>query len=530
MTNAQRFFDDVRNTLIVSCQASTGDAFRDSDAIARFAKAAVDGGARGIRANGPEDIRAIRAAVAVPVIGLHKAVVDDGKILITPTFEAARGLALAGADMIAVDCTARGQRRGALELVRAIREQLHVPVLADIAETSEAVAAVAAGADAVSSTMRGYTDETRHITVFQPEFIRDLIRNCPVPVLAEGRINTPAEARAALRAGALAVIVGTAITRPHTITKWFVDAMSPLPESVVAIDMGGTNTKFGLVSSTGALRFQGSSPTPFSAGSKALLEHLQRTVEQVLTAAKGEPVRPAAVGIATAGWVDPQTGRVVYATENLPGWTGTAIAESIGGACGLPVAVENDANALAVGESVFGAARGVRNFICVTLGTGVGGGCFVDGKLIQGAHHLANAFGHIPCVPGGRACSCGLKGCLEAYANAAALLDYADGRFSDAKALIEAAHQSDRTALQAIAQLADHLAIGLASLVQLLDPELIVLSGGLAQSNPFLMTFLQEAVTASVAVPALRHLRIVASEFGSHGGVMGAAAVAMQRS
>jgi glucokinase len=529
MITASHTLDRVKNGLIVSCQASAGDAFRDSGAIARFAKAAVDGGACGIRAAGAQDLRAIREAVSVPIIGLEKTVVGDGAILITPTLEAARELALAGAGMIAVDCTARGRRMGALERVRAIRNELHIPVLADIAETAEAVEAVAAGADAVASTMRGYTAETSHVTEFEPQFIRDLIRNVGVPVLAEGHIVIPSQARDALRAGAHAVIVGTAITRPHSITEWFVQALRPAPESVVAIDMGGTNTKFGLVSRAGSLRFEGSVPTPYAAGREALLDHLKKVVERVVSAASGDNVPPSRIGIATAGWVDPRTGRVVYATENLPGWTGTEIAASIERACGLPVAVENDANALAVAESVFGAARGVRNFVCITLGTGVGGGCYVDGSLIHGSHHLANALGHIPCIPGGKACTCGLSGCLEAYTNAAALLTYAGGKFPDAKALIDAAHQSDSAALDAIRQLAGHLAVGITSVVHLLDPECIVLAGGLAQSNPFLLKFVNEVLETSVTVSKLRQLHVCASEFGSHGGVMGAAAIAMER-
>ncbi|MEN6537534.1 MAG: N-acylglucosamine-6-phosphate 2-epimerase, partial [Bryobacteraceae bacterium] len=183
------FFDIIHDRLIVSCQASEGDAFRDSGAIARFAIAAVDGGARGIRANGPEDIKAIREAVTVPILGLQKCTAPDGRILITPTVEAAKKLVIAGADAIALDCTLRGQRMGALDRLRAIRSELNVPVVADIATVEEALAAQAAGADAVASTMRGYTAETEEIQEFQPEFIQALVKAVKVPVLAEGHIN-----------------------------------------------------------------------------------------------------------------------------------------------------------------------------------------------------------------------------------------------------------------------------------------------------------------------------------------------------
>jgi putative N-acetylmannosamine-6-phosphate epimerase len=212
--------------LIVSCQAREGEPFRDPISMAKFAVAAVAGGAAAIRARGPDDIRAIRQAVLVPILGISKLIQDDGKILITPTLESARELVDAGAAMIALDVTCRGQRYGALERLARIRRELDVPVMADIATTDEALAAADAGADFVLSTMRGYTEETAHVPAFDLGFIEELVRRSPVPVIAEGRIHTPEEARAALEAGAHSVIVGSAITRPMTIARRFAEAIA----------------------------------------------------------------------------------------------------------------------------------------------------------------------------------------------------------------------------------------------------------------------------------------------------------------
>src|SRR5690242_5250196 len=187
--------------------------------MARFAEAAVRGGAAGIRANSAGDVAAVRRLVDVPVIGIQKRRQADGKVVITPSFEDARDLAKAGAAIVAVECTARAQRSGALELVRRIRSELGVPVMADIATVEEAIAAEEAGAELVASTMRGYTEETEHVRVFEPDFIAALVARVQIPVLAEGRVDTPQQAAEALRAGAHAVIVGTAITRPEVITK-----------------------------------------------------------------------------------------------------------------------------------------------------------------------------------------------------------------------------------------------------------------------------------------------------------------------
>jgi putative N-acetylmannosamine-6-phosphate epimerase len=211
--------------LIVSCQAREGEPFRDPDSQARFAVSAVDGGAAGVRAQGTEDVRAIRAVVSIPIIGIRKVTQEDGRALITPTFEAARELVAAGADMIALDVTERGRRLGAIERLQRIQRELKIPVLADIASLGEAMAAVDAGADAVLTTMRGYTEDTSHIRRFDCEFVRELVRHSPVPVIAEGMIETPEQARAALDAGAFAVIVGSAITRPVTIARRFACAL-----------------------------------------------------------------------------------------------------------------------------------------------------------------------------------------------------------------------------------------------------------------------------------------------------------------
>jgi len=316
----------LEGKLIVSCQADEKGAFHG--AMDRYALAAVTGGAAGIRANGPEDIRAIRLAVSVPIIGIQKSVHSDGKILITPSFESARELVEADATMIALDCTRRGRRLGAFERMRRIRTELLVPVLADIATVEEAVEAVAAGADMVLSTMRGYTEETLHVSAFDPVFIRQLVRAVRVPVIAEGRVDTPALARQAIRAGAFSVVVGTAITRPHIITQNFAASIEDEFErrtgsqAILGIDMGGTNTKLGLVSNRGELLWQDTIPTPAHSGREGLLAHLQRVAAEGLERSRKFGREPVGIGIATAGWVNPSTGAVAYATENLPGWTG----------------------------------------------------------------------------------------------------------------------------------------------------------------------------------------------------------------
>jgi N-acetylmannosamine-6-phosphate 2-epimerase/N-acetylmannosamine kinase len=513
--------NSLRGRLIVSCQADPHDAFYGRMDL--FAQAAVAGGAAGIRANGPDDVRAIRDAVSVPIVGIQKRLMPDGKVLITPAFEDAQALVNAGATAVALDCTKRGRAMGALDRLRRIKIELGVPVLADIATIEEALQAAGAGADFVLSTLRGYTEDTAAVDRFDPAFIRELVLAVRVPVIAEGRVDTPQAALEAMRAGAFAVVVGSAITRPHQVTSAFADAVEhAATQDVLGIDMGGTNTKSGLVSSSGQLLWEDTMHTPAHTGRDGLLAHLS----QVAQAGIARSPHASAIGIATAGWVDPHAGRVVYATENLPGWTGTEIAVHIANATGLPVSVENDANALALGEAEFGAGRGLTDFVCITLGTGVGGGCWTNGRLNRGAHFFANALGHISIDPSGPACNCGQRGCLETYANVAALLGYADGRFRTTEELIAAAQGGEAAARNAIRELAGHLARGSAILVQLLDPQALILGGGVVQKNPLLIADLQLYLSQRVSVWKQRALRIVPSPLGYHGGVLGAAAAA----
>jgi len=249
MTRIPDICRQFQNRLIVSCQASEGEAFRDCDSMARFAQAAVAGGAAGIRANGAEDIGAIRKVARVPIIGIRKALAADGHVLITGSFEWAAELVAAGADIIALDCTARGQRYGALERLERVRRELAVPVMADIATVEEAVSAMAAGADLVASTLRGYTADTEASTQFEPAFIAELARAVTVPVIAEGRVHIPEQAASALAAGAFAVVVGEAITKPQLTTQRFarsLEAQTRLLDPslrVIGIDLGATNTK-----------------------------------------------------------------------------------------------------------------------------------------------------------------------------------------------------------------------------------------------------------------------------------------------
>lgn len=218
----------IRGGLIVSCQASRESPLYGPRFMAAMAVAAERGGAVGIRANGPADIRAIRRATSLPIIGIYKRRDLSPDVYITPDVASARAVIRAGADIVAVDGTTRPRPGGVTlaELVRAIKEVHDVLVMADISTVEEALAAVAAGVDIVATTLSGYTPATAHKRAGPDlDLVRELVTRVQVPVIAEGRFWTPEEVCQAIRLGAHAVVVGTAITNPEVITARFVRAL-----------------------------------------------------------------------------------------------------------------------------------------------------------------------------------------------------------------------------------------------------------------------------------------------------------------
>jgi N-acylglucosamine-6-phosphate 2-epimerase len=218
----------LRGGLIVSCQAEVGEPLYGSSHMVVMAVAAELGGAVGIRANYPEDIAAIRRAVRLPIIGIYKIDIPGYAVRVTPTVESAIAVARAGADIIAFDCTSRPHPDGLHrdEHIRLIHYETHCPVMADISTYAEGLAAQEAGADLVATTLSGYTTDTPTPDAPDLELLRKLASDLSVPVIAEGRISTPAQAAEAIHLGAFAVVVGSAITRPAWITTRFVKGMS----------------------------------------------------------------------------------------------------------------------------------------------------------------------------------------------------------------------------------------------------------------------------------------------------------------
>jgi N-acylglucosamine-6-phosphate 2-epimerase len=215
----------LRSGLVVSCQAPASDALSGPEIMAAMAKSVVAAGAVGVRIEGVDDIAAVRSAVDVPIVGLVK--VGRSGVYITPTVEDALSVARAGADIVAIDGTDRPRPDGRTlqEVVDAIHKRAGCLVLADVSTLDEARLAEAASADIIATTLAGHVDSSDLDGLPDIDLVGAVVTSCRVPVIAEGRIATPVDARRALDAGAWCVVVGTSITRPAVLTERFVAAL-----------------------------------------------------------------------------------------------------------------------------------------------------------------------------------------------------------------------------------------------------------------------------------------------------------------
>ena len=221
--------EKLKNGVIVLCHAEGDEPFNFPNYIAAFARAAEMGGAVGIRVQGFENIKSVRSTVNLPIIGISRGSYDDGWALITPDVSDVESLISAGADIVALDVTQRVRPNGmdGFEFLNLLRKRYRIPLIADVSTYIEGVRAAELGADMIATTLAGYTQYTEDQADDFPDFnlIERLTAEISIPVIAEGRIWTPSEAAHALKCGAYAVVVGSAITRPRIITQRFVEVL-----------------------------------------------------------------------------------------------------------------------------------------------------------------------------------------------------------------------------------------------------------------------------------------------------------------
>lgn len=317
--------------------------------------------------------------------------------------------------------------------------------------------------------------------------------------------------------------------------------MTDIRKYYLGIDLGGTFIKGGIVDDAGKILLRDKVPTESEMGADVVVANIVTLCKSLMDKADLSVSELVGVGVGVPGTADSERGEVTYA-NNL-GWKNFPIADQLSEELGLPVKIVNDASAAALGESKFGCGKGYRHSVMITLGTGVGGGLLLDGKLFEGNRSAGAELGHVVVVAGGEPCTCGRRGCLEAYASATALI-------RDTKRAMEKNPESrlweigsldavtgktafdyldkDESAREVVEHYIEMLGVGIVNIANLIRPEVIILGGGICHEGERLIRPLQEMLDREIhggdIGPAVK---IVTAELGNDAGLLGAAALLM---
>ena len=316
----------------------------------------------------------------------------------------------------------------------------------------------------------------------------------------------------------------------------------------IGIDIGGTSSKVGVVEGQGEILHRLTFPTEEHLGGEQLLEKMVWAAKECLASGVAKRENFVGIGIGSPGIIDVEHGVVADCPGKIPGWTGTPVCRTLTEATGLPAWMDNDVKVIGLGEGWVGAGKDARHFLVFALGTGIGGAVIIDRKVYQGAHYNAGILGHIIVEPAGYECICGNTGCLEAYASsrsvAARAVDHilrgvetsikdavgGDLNKVDARVVAEAAEAGDRIAQEVLREAAHYLATAIISAVHILDPELIVIGGGVARAETYFIEEVRSLVQRYAWLPPGATVDVVPAKLGDDAGILGGAKLAFDRS
>ncbi|MGN0516792.1 ROK family protein [Eubacterium sp.] len=285
---------------------------------------------------------------------------------------------------------------------------------------------------------------------------------------------------------------------------------------ILAFDIGGTFIKYALCNDNFELTEKNKIPTNANQGGQVIIQRIIDIIESYENIDR--------VAISTAGQVDSEHGVVVYSTDNIPYYTGMMVKSLIENKTGIPTFVENDVNAAALGEAHFGAAKGESDFICLTLGTGVGGAIFLNNKLYKGSASAAGEIGHMVIHAGGRQCTCGGEGCFECYASANALIK-AVNKISDepldAFQIFQKENMQRPEIRSEIDKWIDEIIIGLMNLIYIFNPPLIVIGGGIMNED-YIIELIDRKIYSRL-MKSFKNVRIERSQKGNDSALLGVA-------
>jgi glucokinase len=308
----------------------------------------------------------------------------------------------------------------------------------------------------------------------------------------------------------------------------------------IGLDLGGSSIKFALATATGKILKTGYQAIDANADKSEIIENLHHNVCEMKSYAMSKDLKVEVVGVGTPGNVDLKTGKLMGSTPNFKNWKNINISKELGYKCELPVFVDNDANMMALGEARFGAGVGFNNLICVTVGTGIGGGFIINGELYRGAFFAGGELGHTLVETNGIRCNCGGKGCLEMYASATAIIrefkKYAveigfdtEGNKINVAYIYNLYHNNNEAARKAIDTAIHYLGRGLASVINIFNPQAIIIGGGVADAGDIYINEVRKtAFEYAMPVPR-KYVKILRAKLGNQAGFLGAISFAFSQ-
>ncbi len=291
---------------------------------------------------------------------------------------------------------------------------------------------------------------------------------------------------------------------------------------ILAIDIGGTAIKYGVVSEDFTIEKSFEVPTEAHLGGPHLMQKIMTFVTEYANEVD-------CVGISTAGQVNSELGKIIFASENIPNYTGIEIKKTIQEKFNLPVRVENDVNSAATAEAKFGAGRGFQDFLCLTYGTGVGGALWINDKIYTGDYFSAGEFGHIVTHTGGKKCTCGNNGCYEMYASTRALVRAVKeetGKALTGREIFAPEHFNNVTVRAVIDNWIDEIIGGLSTLIFIFNPPCIILGGGIMNED-YIISEIDRRIHAR-PIHSFQSVKIKKAELKNQAGMLGAAYLAKQ--
>ena len=306
----------------------------------------------------------------------------------------------------------------------------------------------------------------------------------------------------------------------------------------IGIDVGGTNVKIALVDSDGKIGYSNTIPTRAEMGYEYTINNMKQAIRDLMTETKLSAKDIEGIGFGLPGQVDFKSG-IVRLITNIPGWVEIPLAKMIEDEFHIPTRIDNDVRCAALGELNFGAGKGCENLICITVGTGIGSGLIINGKLVRGASNAAGEIGHIKLqMHDGPICGCGDTGCLEAFASGPSIVAMAEEYIMGGKStkyremangnditpfiVAEAAKAGDAVAKRIFTRMGEYIGIGMASVVNLLNPEKIIIGGGVADAGDILLNPLKETIKKRAMKIAGETVQVVPAQLGNTAGVIGA--------